>query len=803
MGQTCAAPAVGPDVIVGDLPNTSNYTPLGGIDAYSMATTSCNLGDTNLLWNAFPANTHPAITQNMYRWSTVNGTGRFEQIGQSWLKHGFTALTGNVCCTCNVPGSGSLLGVGCSDPYTAERNASQGGLGPKWQVNAHTGFFPTGGPATGTGGSGSIYRRLQFATSAAVATTGGSAATTRFFGESQYVSPDDAAAGNQNNNASYRELAITGTASDWNVAFSVAPGAVANTSRMNPAIRAWAVCEPGVTLTNTQVANDGLFIVGSKATSLGGGIYHYEYAVFNLNSDRSGGTFSIPVPDGATVTNIGFTAPTYHDGDGNGNVNFSAAPWTTSRANNALTFATETQVANNNANAIRWSTLYNFRFDANVAPAGVGNVQIGLWKSGSPNSVIAAAQSPGAFPAPLDGAGSATPSAAQITTSTLLKVAVIPATNPLSTGITVVGDLSTINGSSSQAFYDDGTNGDAVAGDGTYSFLAPLNEPLSAGGKSIPFTVSDAQARTTNGNIIMTLTAAPSGGCCVTGNCTIQSAYACGQASGTYRGDGSNCGQATYTISNTGAAFASIAATGTAAATAGACDDCYQSVALPFTFSFFGNNQNSVLVHSNGYLEFGAGNGNSVYQNTSIPNAAVPNNAIYGLWRDLNPASQGDIYTKTVGSAPNRTFVIEWANVTQYGTTNSNNFQIVLFEGTSHIEYRYGNVAAMNGATIGVENSTGTTAFSIASNTLGTGNTARTINNVPATNVCPPPCGTSDFNGDGDFGTDQDIEAFFSCLAGNCCATCYSGGSDFNGDGDFGTDQDIESFFRVLGGGNC
>jgi hypothetical protein len=66
-----------------------------------------------------------------------------------------------------------------------------------------------------------------------------------------------------------------------------------------------------------------------------------------------------------------------------------------------------------------------------------------------------------------------------------------------------------------------------------------------------------------------------------------------------------------------------------------------------------------------------------------------------------------------------------------------------------------------------------------------------------------PPCGTSDFNGDGDFGTDADIEAFFACLAGTCCPTCYEGGSDFNADGDFGTDADIESFFRVLGGGSC
>ena len=59
----------------------------------------------------------------------------------------------------------------------------------------------------------------------------------------------------------------------------------------------------------------------------------------------------------------------------------------------------------------------------------------------------------------------------------------------------------------------------------------------------------------------------------------------------------------------------------------------------------------------------------------------------------------------------------------------------------------------------------------------------------------------ADFDGDGSPGTDQDIEAFFACLAGNCCPTC--GSADFNGDGDTATDADIEAFFRVLAGGNC
>jgi hypothetical protein len=52
-------------------------------------------------------------------------------------------------------------------------------------------------------------------------------------------------------------------------------------------------------------------------------------------------------------------------------------------------------------------------------------------------------------------------------------------------------------------------------------------------------------------------------------------------------------------------------------------------------------------------------------------------------------------------------------------------------------------------------------------------------------------------------GTDADIEAFFSCLAGNCPAAPCASGADFNGDGDVGTDADIEAFFRVLAGGTC
>jgi outer membrane protein assembly factor BamB len=69
--------------------------------------------------------------------------------------------------------------------------------------------------------------------------------------------------------------------------------------------------------------------------------------------------------------------------------------------------------------------------------------------------------------------------------------------------------------------------------------------------------------------------------------------------------------------------------------------------------------------------------------------------------------------------------------------------------------------------------------------------------------ACPPPCGSADFNCDGDAGTDADIESFFACLSGTCPSAPCTASADFNGDGDAGTDSDIEAFFRVLAGGTC
>lgn len=397
----------GPDVIVGRIigstgtgsASPSNFNVSGVLDATSLGTTSCNIGDTVLRWDAFPANTHPAIGGNMYKFKVVNGSGRFEQIGLSWLKHGFTALAQSQCCTCQNPGTGTRLGIGCSDPYTADRNGGQGSLGPRWQVNAYTGFFPTTSAANPTRTATTVDRRLEILLSDLEA----SSAAVRYFGESQYVSPDDAAAGNQNNNASTIECTVTAGTAAQGYNFSFLSNDPTATQRQTSAIQMWPTCEAGVTLTTVIVPGEGKFMVGSKATDLGGGMWHYEYAVYNMNSDRCAGTFTVPLQPGTNVSNMEFHGVTYRDGDATNNIgagmsntiNFSNAAWAVTTAGTSVSWATEAEGVNIRANAIRWGTTYNFRFDANVAPNLTGSVDLGLWKAGTPGAVSATAQVPG------------------------------------------------------------------------------------------------------------------------------------------------------------------------------------------------------------------------------------------------------------------------------------------------------------------------------------------------------------------------------------------------------------------------
>jgi hypothetical protein len=371
----------GPDVIVGTLGqyqdfDISNYTGAGGLDAVSTGTTSCNLGDQELYWEAAPDTHHPVICQNLFRLKSVNGAYRFEQLGMSWLKHGFAALTEFNCCpNCQDPGNFSRLGVGCSDPYDSARNGGQFNAGPRWQVNATTGVHiqPQANPSF----SGAMARRLQVKlTDIENSTT--MEAVTKYYIEGQYTAADDAASGNKYNNASYRRVSVL-QASPTNFTFGwLAPNPVDDTRRQESGVRAWKDFDPSVVETDIFTPEDSdanpnvmiaIVILAAQATDLGGGTWHYEYAMQNMNSDRSVFSFSIPVLPGVNVTNIGFHDVDYHDGDGIGNVTTDGTDWTGVRNPYDVTWScAQTYTHNPNANALRWGTLYNFRFDADVPP---------------------------------------------------------------------------------------------------------------------------------------------------------------------------------------------------------------------------------------------------------------------------------------------------------------------------------------------------------------------------------------------------------------------------------------------------
>jgi len=381
----------GPDVIVGDLIGLAQFGSSAGTQVgLAVGTDSCNAGAVDLNWFANPNNDHPVIPQNLYRMSGgATNDQTFEQIGQSQMKHAFTALTQNLCgFGCNGVG-GTRLGSGCSDPYSAGLNAGPN-LGARAWVNPYTGFYPRNDSATpnnshtGHTHLGPTHRILTEINDLRTDLNPGAT----YYAEAQYVTPHEYAWCTANpgqcnmfNNVSYRRYNVNGTASP----FSFSPNS--STQRMKRAVSAWT----GASHVEFRPdPSDGVGEIAYKVTNPSAGVWHYEYAIYNENLDRSISSLSIPTGAGVTVSNIGFRSPPQHPGstaDGTaGSAGYSNAPWTASETGGALTWATETLAQNANANAIRWGTMYNFRFDSNRPPQ-MGSATIGFYKTGAPITV--------------------------------------------------------------------------------------------------------------------------------------------------------------------------------------------------------------------------------------------------------------------------------------------------------------------------------------------------------------------------------------------------------------------------------
>src|SRR6266516_6870617 len=208
----------GPDVIIGDLIGLeqSQNGSVGGRVGLALGTDACNKGTIDVDWFQLPSNDHPFIPQNVYRMSG-GGTNneRFEQIGQSWGKHAFTAASANGC---NFGGNGlggNHLGSGCSDAYGASLNGSQTGIGSRAWVNPFTGVFP-GSTANNHNGHVHDVTSHRILVDVNDLNTSLNAGAT-YIAEAEYIVPHEytwchthPGQCNMYNNVSYRQYIVTG-----------------------------------------------------------------------------------------------------------------------------------------------------------------------------------------------------------------------------------------------------------------------------------------------------------------------------------------------------------------------------------------------------------------------------------------------------------------------------------------------------------------------------------------------------------------------------------------------------------------
>ncbi|MDY6837597.1 MAG: RHS repeat-associated core domain-containing protein [Thermodesulfobacteriota bacterium] len=154
------------------------------------------------------------------------------------------------------------------------------------------------------------------------------------------------------------------------------------------------------------------------------------------------------------------------------------------------------------------------------------------------------------------------------------------------------------------------------------------------------------------------------------------------------------------------------------------------TVSIGFGFEFFGTTYTTVTISENGYITFGV---LSDPDNVSIPTQETPNSLIAPFWDDLNPEHNPDsaIYFETLGTAPERQFVVQWNDVPLNADAGSRlTFEAILFEGTNEIQFQYlfledgtgqSGSGAVSGssATIGIESPDGNEGKEISYNLEG------------------------------------------------------------------------------------
>ncbi|WSN47231.1 S8 family serine peptidase [Streptomyces sp. NBC_01296] len=151
-------------------------------------------------------------------------------------------------------------------------------------------------------------------------------------------------------------------------------------------------------------------------------------------------------------------------------------------------------------------------------------------------------------------------------------------------------------------------------------------------------------------------------------------------------------------------------------------DNTTERVDLPFPVPLYGKTYGQAWIGTNGTVSFGGNNTGDI--NGDIPSTATPNAALYPFWDDLVVGAAGSgsgVFTGVTGTAPHRTYVIEWREVSHWSAqTDKFSFSAAIGEdGTVAYTYKGTGGTGIKGgstATVGVENAAGTDAFKYSFN---------------------------------------------------------------------------------------
>ncbi len=126
--------------------------------------------------------------------------------------------------------------------------------------------------------------------------------------------------------------------------------------------------------------------------------------------------------------------------------------------------------------------------------------------------------------------------------------------------------------------------------------------------------------------------------------------------------------------------------------------------AIPFPFVFNGNTYAGGYVSGKGFMTFGSvrpysyfdprPHGGPPYAGVAFPLSSTDETgyegAIAAIGGNLRSQSNGEIRYETIGSAPNRVFVLQWSHAVVSGSGEDLNFQIRLHETSNEVELAYG-----------------------------------------------------------------------------------------------------------------